>query len=262
MMTWLEIAASALRGGKADCCPTHGGPHETITVTANGPFGPFPIEVFDPEEYRDTEGYCTGDDEVSRGICAAGVWEKYGTALVGQVLSKGGPGILVIDLGSHLGWYSVLAAQAGFGVLAVDADLEHLDLLARNLPEGTHAELARGWIDADTPVLKADDAPRVRLLKIDLEGEETAAVHVCSDLLAKQRVMYALIEFSPIFGTDAPALVDEVRGYGYRAFVMPELGFGDEVGAFFDNPLGNLSEITGDEFVWDQRDVVFIRDDL
>ncbi|MFI5401114.1 MAG: FkbM family methyltransferase [SAR324 cluster bacterium] len=82
-----------------------------------------------------------GDRFISEALRARGVWEPLETRAVLALLE---PGDGFVDLGAHLGYYSVLAAlrvgPAG-RVLACEPDPENFALLERNL-----AENGVGWV--------------------------------------------------------------------------------------------------------------------
>jgi hypothetical protein len=248
-----------LEGGPHDHCALHE-QHVTTSVVVDS----CSFSVFAAHLYEGTSGYCAGDDEVSRGILHSGTWEKYGTALARAALADAPqPDEAVIDFGCHFGWYAVMAARAGFDVLAVDADDEHLRVLGINAQSvGVEDRIAavRGWIGPTTARLDATAAPRVRLLKIDLEGEDGAALDVTGALLRDQLVEYALVEFSPVFGVPVMDLIERVRGYGYAAFLVPIDGEGIDLAEFAANPIGvTVSQGEVHSADWPQRDVLFIR---
>ncbi len=74
-----------------------------------------------------------GDRFVSRALLEQGAWEPFQTGLA---LSLVRPGDTFLDVGAHLGWYTVLAARrvGGAGrVVAFEPDPENLALLRRNV---------------------------------------------------------------------------------------------------------------------------------
>ena len=63
----------------------------------------------------------------------------------------------------------------------------------------------------------------MRLVKMDIEGAEEHALRVVWPLVKAGLVDHLLIELSPVFNDSYPALVDMIRGEGYRAW-LPHRG--------------------------------------
>lgn len=223
----------------ADCNPDHGNP--TIDLPA------FDLDVYDAAAYRDTVGYCSGDDDVSRAVTAYGMWEGFETAVALAVLAE--PGGWLVDVGAHVGWYTMLALRTGHPVLAVEANPENLALLESNavLNRTRCLSAVRGFIDSATPVVPAGD--RVRLFKADIEGNESDALRVFEPSFAAGHVDYALIELTPQFNARWRDSLDLFRRYGYVGYQVPDgdnvgdlRGFSaDPVGFTRQHPLGNLA---------------------
>lgn len=275
-MTWLIDAAVALSGGRADTCATHE-LHTSRLVDvdlAAHPLDDCPrtegvgwtMHVFDWETYAGTEGYCTGDQEVSKAIATQGVWEPFISALACQLLDTEGPRV-VVDFGANVGWYSMLAAGFGCSVLAVDADPLNCLALRNSLKfmeaagwAPTDVAIVRGWIGPDTPALSGVDAPPVRLAKLDIEGAEGEGVRVLRWLIGMHSIDYVVAEVSPVFGS--VDWVDWMRRAGYHPFRIPDKGYplrefeADPLAATIDWCPMEVHTIDG------QADVLFVREDL
>ena len=215
MTSWAEAVSHRLSGGRIEQCDAGHAKHQTVTVdTVQGP-----MRVFAADRYQDIHGYCTGDDQVSRSLAASGVWEPHiyaGLATLG-VLDDAQLGEHVIDFGSHVGWYTRLAVNAGFTVVAVDGEPEHLSLTVRNA--GTDVITARGWLDCDSKfVTVPDDDSTVRLVKADVEGAERHAVRTIEPLLDAGLVDHLLLEISPVFNDTYHVLCTELVWRGFRAW--------------------------------------------
>ena len=151
-------------------------------------------------------------DMLSLYVRTFGVWEPYLSAFVRARLS---PGDVFVDVGANTGWYTLLAAHevgpSGHVVAvepsdAIAAQLErqlarnditnvrlvreavsdHEGRVALELGPAEHTGMTRAVRAADqgpsvpcrplAQILGDDDWPRVRLIKIDVEGAEFAAV--------------------------------------------------------------------------------------
>jgi hypothetical protein len=165
------------------------------------------------------------------------VWEPWQTAVTVDILASRHEGT-VIDIGSHVGWYSLLGAVLGHHAYALDADIEHLvacKLAAHASGVTERITAAVGWLDADSMPIQPNEVGHVRLAKVDLEGAEDEASRVLEPLLAARVVDYALVELSPEFGTNWRGAVDVFVAHGYAAHVLPDKGF--DVDAFEAAPL-------------------------
>lgn len=250
-MTWLNEAAALLSSGTHEPCAAGHEDHTTRVVRIDGShdlpdwpqlrLAPFDLRVFDAPAYRDTAGYCPADSDVSLSIITHGAWEMFETVLAMRILWSSGDGA-VVDFGANIGWYSVLALKTGRPVVAVEADHVIAEVCEANLaaavrcpPVGQQAYVvARGWVDADTPMLP--NGPRIRLVKVDLEGGETAALNVLTPALSDGLVDFLLVELTPAFGAGAQEVVDRLDFFGYRGFTLPDKGY--DVARFETDPLG------------------------
>lgn len=208
----------------------------------DGPAAPRPVAfdlvVYDAARYHE-RNYCSGDDELSRAIAEQGCWEPWQTALTVDLLAGRAPGTFV-DLGAHVGWYSMIALALGHSALALDADPEHAAMAALSATRnpGDLADrlaLAVGWLDDRSRPLHPDEVGPVLLAKVDLEGAEGDAAHVLFPLLDAGALDYALVELSPEFGSGWREAVSLFEACGYRAHLLPDKG--DDVDAFERGPL-------------------------
>lgn len=181
----------------------------------------FAMMVYDWPRYPDS-GYCPGHDAVSETIDTLGVWEPTEATLVLSALSASADR-LVLDLGAHIGWFTLLALSCGQRVVAVDADSENLRLLSASLALNGwtgRAALHHARIGHDPLDLLPGDS-RASLVKMDLEGAEPDACDLLFPALAEQRVDHLLIEVSPVFHGGYPDLVLGLIDLGYVAYALP-----------------------------------------
>lgn len=197
--------------------------HDTIEVpTRQGNF-----EVFDTAKYMGAAGhYCTGQDVLSQNLTIEGQWEPHDSPVIEAVLRAGDRTGAVIDFGSHIGWYTVMAAKLGYHVLAVDADAENLAVLRRNIVLHGVSHLVdtrHAWVDEKFTLPTFSG---VELVKIDIEGCERHAVAACAPFI--NRVSHMYVEISPAFRGDYPQLVSYLTRAGFEAFWPDGTRFDDD----------------------------------
>jgi hypothetical protein len=191
------------------CQAGHGTHERMITPTDLGPF-----EVYHPERYRDTEGYCTGDDVLSRTLIEGRAWEHWETTAVRPLLRGG----WFLDFGTHIGWFTVLAAQKGCRVLGFEADAENMELCLGNAQRNHVAhlvEVRHAWIEPGFPEVTLEGDGVVDVIKVDIEGQDQAAVEACWGLVEAGRVRSFLIEVSPCFSPGYPEMVEKLCAAGF-----------------------------------------------
>ncbi|MCL4859434.1 MAG: FkbM family methyltransferase [Caldilineaceae bacterium] len=170
------------------------------------------------------------------------------------------PGARVLDLGAHIGTFTLYAAAAGFVVTAVEANPLNVALLQASLAENgfTHAQVAhtaisdqRGslnflpsgpyglvanpYIGGPMITVRAEtvDAlltdigwPGVDFIKLDVEGSEVKAVRGMAGLLARTDAPAILLESNGhtlhLFGESTANLMSTLAGFGYRCHLVQD----------------------------------------
>ena len=161
-------------------------------------------------------------DVVSEAIGLYGVWEVPETIILSSAFAAAPEDTMFVDIGSHVGWFSVLAGSYGLKVTAVDANVDALDLLRRSwednrflnylglvsveITEGTH------WVQPRTENM---------IVKMDVEGAERHAVAMLRPWFEDGTIAQCLMEVSPCFNDTYPALLGELFDLGYVGHVMP-----------------------------------------
>jgi SAM-dependent methyltransferase len=220
----------------------------------------FEMVTYDRDRYADEKVGCSGSDTISHSLDVHGKWEAWESLVVTTVLAD--PAGWCVDIGCQIGWYTLLAASAGHPTIAVDANPESLEILARNCELNGFADLVTpvlGWVGVDTP--RVPSGGHVRFLKVDIEGLEAEAVRAFSLSFAAGDVDYALLELTPEFNDTWRDAHDMMIGYDMVAFQVPDKG--DDVDEFAADPLGVTLRRPFDPGVeFDQLNVFFVRRDL
>lgn len=229
-----------------------------------------PFNVFNYKLYANTKGYCPADDEVSRSIYSHGVWEGFETILFLDILHQGNKDNVVLDFGSNIGWYTVIAAKLGYSVHAFDSDTQINALHRVNASQNDVEQkitMHTGWIDASSDVVEISED--VEFLKCDIEGSEEHMYNMTKELFEKGKVKYALLEISPVFNDSYFELVPKIIANGYTAYRIPTKGT-ELMEIYEQEPLqvikDNMKIETSDwtEYIksFSQDNFLFIRNDL
>lgn len=193
--------------------------------------------------YMGFDGYCSGQDDISRTLKLYGVWEPTESKIVRDILDAGDRRLPVYDIGAHTGWYSLMAAQYGYAVRAIEADPNNIQVMQANAelmgikvagteaPEITIYEI---WVDEDTK--PAESLGEAELIIIDIEGNDMHAVRMYRDLFKKRKVKNAMIEISPCFNDKYPVMVNFIKNCGYEAYDLEGKKFNDD----YSTPQFNL----------------------
>lgn len=188
-----------------------------LVETAYGPF-----HIWQWDQYQWQGAYCPGQDEVSKSIDVNGYWEKPETDRMLSILHEQSG--IVVDFGTHIGWFAVQAARHGATVIGIDSDPENVRLLQMNAGLVRGGSIAVQTLWARDLVEEMPPLAPVRFLKVDLEGAEADAIRITRLLWEERLIDHALIEVSPIFHDGYPEMVDELIGYGYKAVVLKDEG--------------------------------------
>lgn len=238
---------------------------------------PFTLWVWDWERYMDFDGYCPGQDEVSKSIDLHGVWEAHETALARAIFEGRSLGWRIesgdtfVDIGSHVGWYGAIARWFDLNVISFDADAENLRLCRPNVG-GYPNKFHHAFIDENTakPDLRYDSYATVRLLKIDVEGAEHHVLRFFREAIVQTPPQLIMMEVSPFL---ADHYVDTCQALcdwaGYLPYLVPTKDGPEEAARFSKDPIGCTAEhaIGGPDFAQTiaecrQRTVLFSREPL
>jgi FkbM family methyltransferase len=172
------------------------------------------------------------------------------------------PGARVLDLGCHLGTFSLAAAALGAEVIAVDASPAHVQLVGRAAERNgfdrlqvVHGAITESvhpvdfvertihghlWVEGDpiestvvVPPVVVDDLLEERgwetvdVVKLDIEGAEPAALRGMSRLFARGARPALVFECNesmlPHFGASVVSLREQVAELGYELLLVDHL---------------------------------------
>jgi FkbM family methyltransferase len=152
------------------------------------------------------------------------------------------PGCTVLDVGAHIGFYTLLAAKRGARVYSVEADPDNAALLhhhvkingfsdrvtifemaaterakevllyrhAFNQGESNIMEKGRPWGRVQGRTLDSLNLPPIEICKMDIEGAELMALHGMEQTLKRSPQISLMVEYAQHMGA-GEALLDYLR---------------------------------------------------
>lgn len=175
------------------------------------------IMIYDWGKYMIYPGkYCTGQDAVSQTLEQTLSWDIRVHERIEKLLSEGNNSNVFLDVGCHIGYFSRLASNKGYKIIAFDGDKENLELAKINVPG---AKIIYKWFSKDTKPwtfckFKAK-YPEIEVMKIDIEGAEKYAIKFVDELLLERKIKNIVIEVSPVFNDSYPDLINLLVKYGF-----------------------------------------------
>lgn len=236
----------------------------------------FKLQIYKWEDYCDDtfstyKEYCNAQDSISWSLDVQGVFEGWEVVLVRDILSRGDRNDVVIDYGSHIGWYAIQAARFGYAVAAIDADYECNKMVLENAKLNDVSDrifVYGGYVDQTSPALLSD-AEVVHFWKCDIEGLDKYAYAMSKELFKAKKINYAMLEVSPCFNDSYTDLVKNIVGCGYSVYQVPHKGapFMNEYSEYPIETLKKYGEIQVskiEEYMSSirQEDLIFIRKGL
>lgn len=197
------------------------------------------------------------DKNDSLGLSFRHIWEPYLTELFNKYTTKDS---VVLDVGAHIGYFSIIAGRNAQKVYAIEPDLRNFTILNKNIEinniknieainvaVGEKNEKIKLYLhDVDTAGNRAFDSgeklmipvdcdmitidslniPKVDLMKIDIEGFELKALIGMKETLKRSNGIVILTEFYPylldLAGTPAIEYYNFLKECGFRLYDIVE----------------------------------------
>ncbi len=133
------------------------------------------------------------DTTISQELILSGKWEDYETELFKKNIK---PGVTVVDIGAHIGYYTVIAAQLVGDkgkVYAFEPDPRNFKLLQRNVEANGYSNV----VLVNKAVSDKIEEKRVDIIKMDIQGAEARAFQGAMKVIARNRHIKLITEFYP-----------------------------------------------------------------
>ena len=184
------------------------------------------ITIFDYDKYAEkyTEQISDesiGLDIISKCLVVDKCWEPFQTEITTEIFKKY-DGIF-IDVGSHLGYYSILASVMNKEVISIDQSNIFINLFKQTINNNNLKNInTRNILINDNT--KIEDVigdlnfNKISLIKIDIEGYESQAIELFEQHIKNKIVSNIILEISPKFNNSYAELCMKLYNYGYNIY--------------------------------------------
>ena len=175
------------------------------------------FNLFDYDLHKKNKIHNEGLDIISNCIYKKGCWSTLETELLIEIMKGGGHNF--VDLGCHIGFFSVIANCYNNNVLAIDKNENFLSVLEETIEDNNLVNLTIKNMVIDGNVKKEcfEKFDKIRCVKISLNGQEIGAINLFKNLLKEKKIDYMLVNFRKdqkgyIF------LLKVIQKYGYKIY--------------------------------------------
>ena len=169
------------------------------------------VKIFDYDQHKEGE---KGRDIICRCLENDRVWEPFQTEITTEIL-KSTNGIFV-DVGCHIGYYSILASLLGIKSLSFDLDYDYLNLFesTKDLNNLNNIKIFNQKIDKKINTKNIIKDQKISLLKIDTGGLEFEIITKFLDF----EIPYIITEISSKSKNTYIDLCKKMKDLNYRIY--------------------------------------------
>lgn len=172
------------------------------------------FNLFDYDLHKKKQIHNEGLDIISNCIYKKGCWSTLETELLIEIMKGGGHNF--IDLGCHIGFFSVIANSYNNNVLAIDKNENFVSILEETIEDNnlTNLNIKNMVIDENVGRKFFEKYDKIRCVKISLNGQEVGAINLFKNLLKEKKIDYLFINFKK-----------DVKGYIFLLKVIQKYGY-------------------------------------
>lgn len=196
------------------------------------------IFIFD---YDSAEDGTIEKDLISKFILRDQCWKPYQTELMREILK---PEDIFIDIGCHIGYFSVLGSISGCNVTSIDKNLNYIQFLNRTIKQNEFENIEVKTMTIDDKTKKTDiirTTQNIKLLKISIQGEEVSCINCFLDDFSKRKIENVILEVTPKYSNQYAKTILRLVTFGYKVY---DIGNSPQRELEFNtNHLENLEEL-------------------
>lgn len=146
-------------------------------------------------------------------------WEPYQTEITKEILKNGNN--IFIDVGTHLGYYSLIASSLGNNVIGIDCSDIYIDLFKKNIDLNNlkNIKILKNMVDSNFSLDTIIDVnTKIKLIKCDIEGYEIEFVKSIQTRLENKTIENLILEISPTKRNEYNETIKSIFYLGYHVY--------------------------------------------
>lgn len=181
-------------------------------------------------------------DLISKLLLRDRCWKPYQTEIMTEILKNGGT---FLDIGCHIGYFTVLASIMGCRTIAIDSNPNYLEHLSNTMVRNELENIEVKNITINDRTKRTDiiqTSIPIKLLKLSIQGNECLFLACFMSELRTKKIEYIIMEITPKYSKNYANYISKLFSFGYA---MYDIGNSEQRTLEHNtNHLENLEEFT------------------
>lgn len=146
-------------------------------------------------------------------------WEPYQSEITKEILKNGNN--IFIDVGTHLGYYSLIASSLGNNVIGFDCNDIYMNLFRNTIELNNfkNIKIIKNKVDSNFSLDRYIDVnTKIKLIKCDVEGYEIEFVKSIQTRLENKMIENLILEISPKKRNNYNKIIKSIFNFGYHVY--------------------------------------------
>ncbi len=174
-----------------------------------------PMKIYD---YANSSENTEERDLISKFLYEDKCWKPYQTEITKEILSDGGT---FIDIGCHIGYYSILASILKCKVISVDLNMNYITMFMKTIRANDLEPIEIKNIRIAKNTRKNNiiiSNEKIKLIKISIQGNESYIIDCFNLDLKSHNIENIIMEITPKYSYHYIKTILKLYKYGYKIY--------------------------------------------